>query len=161
VRHCTRFPKETFSYDLHVWGTPPAFTLSQDQTLKLKFNLLLLHDFPKLSMGTIKLKLLDLVIHRKWASIPCSSMLLECQNPLWLDHNSYLVTSTLNQISFGSNCTFTRSCLIVTQTTNRVRFLRDACFVTAPLGVQQLDARKKTSRPSFWLFWIFALFFRL
>ena len=28
-----RFPKETSSLDLHVLGTPPAFVLSQDQTL--------------------------------------------------------------------------------------------------------------------------------
>ena len=27
------FPKDTFSFDLHVLGTPPAFVLSQDQTL--------------------------------------------------------------------------------------------------------------------------------
>ena len=33
VRHCTRFPKIAFSFDLHVLGTPPAFILSQDQTL--------------------------------------------------------------------------------------------------------------------------------
>ena len=26
------------SFDLHVLGTPPAFILSQDQTLILKFN---------------------------------------------------------------------------------------------------------------------------
>jgi hypothetical protein len=25
-------------FDLHVLGTPPAFVLSQDQTLKLKFK---------------------------------------------------------------------------------------------------------------------------
>ena len=30
------FPKETSSLDLHVLGTPPAFILSQDQTLNLK-----------------------------------------------------------------------------------------------------------------------------
>ena len=29
------------SFDLHVLGTPPAFVLSQDQTLNKKFNLLL------------------------------------------------------------------------------------------------------------------------
>jgi hypothetical protein len=29
-------PKEFFSLDLHVLGTPPAFVLSQDQTLNLK-----------------------------------------------------------------------------------------------------------------------------
>jgi hypothetical protein len=34
VRRFTRFPKETFSLDLHVLGTPPAFVLSQDQTLQ-------------------------------------------------------------------------------------------------------------------------------
>ena len=34
-----RFPKETSSLDLHVLGTPPAFVLSQDQTLNKKFNL--------------------------------------------------------------------------------------------------------------------------
>ena len=35
------FPKELLSLDLHVLGTPPAFVLSQDQTLTKKFNLLL------------------------------------------------------------------------------------------------------------------------
>ena len=41
------FPKELHSLDLHVLGTPPAFVLSQDQTLNKKFNLLLklLWDF--------------------------------------------------------------------------------------------------------------------
>ena len=34
VRHFTQVPKDPFSYDLHVLGTPPAFVLSQDQTLK-------------------------------------------------------------------------------------------------------------------------------
>ena len=35
------FPKEICSLDLHVLGAPPAFVLSQDQTLTKKFNLLL------------------------------------------------------------------------------------------------------------------------
>ena len=35
VRRCTCFPKETFPLDLHVSTTPPAFVLSQDQTLQL------------------------------------------------------------------------------------------------------------------------------
>ena len=30
------FPKEASSLDLHVLSTPPAFVLSQDQTLNLK-----------------------------------------------------------------------------------------------------------------------------
>ena len=33
VRRFTNLPKEAFSLDLHVLGTPPAFVLSQDQTL--------------------------------------------------------------------------------------------------------------------------------
>ncbi|TVM09382.1 hypothetical protein DPQ33_19095, partial [Oceanidesulfovibrio indonesiensis] len=36
VRRCTHPPKRTFSLDLHVLSTPPAFNLSQNQTLQLK-----------------------------------------------------------------------------------------------------------------------------
>jgi hypothetical protein len=36
VRHFTHQPKSAFSYDLHVLSTPPAFVLSQDQTLQFK-----------------------------------------------------------------------------------------------------------------------------
>ena len=36
VRRSTQAPKDPFSLDLHVLGTPPAFNLSQDQTLQLK-----------------------------------------------------------------------------------------------------------------------------
>ena len=36
VRRFTNRPKSTFSLDLHVLSTPPAFILSQDQTLQLK-----------------------------------------------------------------------------------------------------------------------------
>ncbi len=35
VRRFTHPPKGAFSLDLHVLGTPPAFVLSQDQTLQL------------------------------------------------------------------------------------------------------------------------------
>ena len=35
VRHFTQRPKSPFSSDLHVLSTPPAFVLSQDQTLRL------------------------------------------------------------------------------------------------------------------------------
>ena len=35
VRRCTQGPKPPFSLDLHVLSTPPAFALSQDQTLML------------------------------------------------------------------------------------------------------------------------------
>ena len=37
VRHSTRFPKKTFAFDLHVLSTPPAFVLSQDQTLQFEY----------------------------------------------------------------------------------------------------------------------------
>ena len=36
VRRCTQSPKRPFSLDLHVLSTPPAFNLSQNQTLQLK-----------------------------------------------------------------------------------------------------------------------------
>src|SRR5674476_1705598 len=34
VRHSTRRVAPTFAFDLHVLGMPPAFNLSQDQTLQ-------------------------------------------------------------------------------------------------------------------------------
>jgi hypothetical protein len=34
VRHSTQAPKGPFSFDLHVLSPPPAFVLSQDQTLR-------------------------------------------------------------------------------------------------------------------------------
>ena len=40
VRHSTRFPKKTFAFDLHVLSTPPAFVLSQDQTLQFDISCL-------------------------------------------------------------------------------------------------------------------------
>ena len=44
VRHFTQGPKAPFSCDLHVLGTPPAFVLSQDQTLQFE-------EFPSLSIS--------------------------------------------------------------------------------------------------------------
>ena len=40
VRHFTKNPKVPFSFDLHVLSTPPAFVLSQDQTLQFKLEIL-------------------------------------------------------------------------------------------------------------------------
>jgi hypothetical protein len=37
-------PHRSEALDLHVLGVPPAFVLSQDQTLKLKSNYLLILD---------------------------------------------------------------------------------------------------------------------
>ena len=39
VRHFTGYPKVPVSFDLHVLSTPPAFVLSQDQTLQLKSSI--------------------------------------------------------------------------------------------------------------------------
>ncbi len=36
MRRSTQGPKSPFSHDLHVLSTPPAFNLSQDQTLQFK-----------------------------------------------------------------------------------------------------------------------------
>ena len=38
VRRFTHPPKGAFSLDLHVLGTPPAFVLSQDQTLQFELH---------------------------------------------------------------------------------------------------------------------------
>ena len=38
VRHFTQGIATLFSFDLHVLGMPPAFVLSQDQTLQKNFN---------------------------------------------------------------------------------------------------------------------------
>ena|GEM_PF-2194532 len=38
VRHFTLPTNRNFSFDLHVLGTPPAFVLSQDQTLQLNWT---------------------------------------------------------------------------------------------------------------------------
>ena len=45
MRHFTQGPKTSFSFDLHVLSTPPAFVLSQDQTLQ--FNILTNHLIQK------------------------------------------------------------------------------------------------------------------
>ncbi len=37
VRHSTGGPKPAFAFDLHVLAMPPAFNLSQDQTLQLVY----------------------------------------------------------------------------------------------------------------------------
>ena len=41
VRRSTQGPKPPFSHDLHVLSTPPAFNLSQDQTLQFEILVLL------------------------------------------------------------------------------------------------------------------------
>ena len=38
IRHFTLLLAEVFSYDMHVLGAPPAFVLSQDQTLHRNSN---------------------------------------------------------------------------------------------------------------------------
>ena len=61
VRHCPRFQLtevsiHRFSFDLHVLGMPPAFVLSQDQTL----NKLYLSN-----LSAVKIDLLKLILASK------------------------------------------------------------------------------------------------
>ena len=57
MRHFTRGPKPPFSCDLHVLGTPPAFILSQDQTLQL-FPMLTSPNFRQARYASFKTQLL-------------------------------------------------------------------------------------------------------
>ncbi len=54
VRHFTMDIATQFSCDLHVLGTPPAFILSQNQTLQRKFEKLALY-YPKINRGLLLL----------------------------------------------------------------------------------------------------------
>ena len=67
MRHSTRLPKKTFAFDLHVLSTPPAFVLSQDQTLQFD----ILNRFP----GSYKNKssLYNLELQRCPVSYPKAS----------------------------------------------------------------------------------------
>ena len=47
MRHFNHGPKSAFTYDLHVLSIPPAFVLSQDQTLQL-YNCIVLILFVSL-----------------------------------------------------------------------------------------------------------------
>ena len=48
VRHSSAGSKlPLLPFDLHVLGMPPAFNLSQDQTLQFKFDWLLLKEVTK------------------------------------------------------------------------------------------------------------------
>ena len=77
-------PKEIHSLDLHVLGTPPAFVLSQDQTLTKKFNHLL-----KL-LWVLFLRLLkELLVYFNY-------ILFNFQRPFTLSHPSdfFILSST-------------------------------------------------------------------
>ncbi len=51
--------RRTFSFDLHVLGTPPAFVLSQDQTLQFILkNLILLFTFLRICVDPQSVRLL-------------------------------------------------------------------------------------------------------
>ena len=77
-------PKLNFPFDLHVLGTPPAFVLSQDQTLTKKFNHLL--------------KLLWVFVLRlsKELLVYFNYILFNFQRPFTLSHRSdFLILSFL------------------------------------------------------------------
>ncbi len=59
-RHSTCSPKGTFAFDLHVLATPPAFVLSQDQTLQLIYRPIPRREqasWPRTSVGTTTFRL--------------------------------------------------------------------------------------------------------
>ena len=95
-------PKEIHSLDLHVLGTPPAFVLSQDQTLTKKFNLLL--------------KLLWVFVLRlsKELLVYFNYILFNFQRPFTLSHLSDLII--LSSIAIHVN-TFFKSFCYVSQST--------------------------------------------
>src|SRR5215204_1009236 len=66
VRRCTQGPKPPFSLDLHVLSTPPAFALSQDQTLQL--NMERGKIFPQQNLG--HLFICALAFSNKWRKKP-------------------------------------------------------------------------------------------
>ena len=59
VRRSTQDPKVPFPHDLHVLSTPPAFALSQDQTLHLNSSL------KDPSQGPLRTSLLTPSLHRQ------------------------------------------------------------------------------------------------
>ena len=66
------FPKELLSLDLHVLGTPPAFVLSQDQTLRLileslsleLLKVILFIPYALYSIDMVRAAVSDLVVPR-------------------------------------------------------------------------------------------------
>ena len=74
VRHCPRFQLDEssihrFSFDLHVLSTPPAFVLSQDQTLRLiLFSTLKVFLLATLSFSQVGFALL-FPITLSWCSV--------------------------------------------------------------------------------------------
>ena len=97
-------PEEIHSLDLHVLGTPPAFVLSQDQTLTKKFNHLL-----KL-LWVLFLRLLkELLVYFNY-------ILFNFQRPFTLSHPSdfFILSSTqlLVNIFLKLFCFLIKCCLL-------------------------------------------------
>ena len=106
-------PKEIHSLDLHVLGTPPAFVLSQDQTLTKKFNHLL--------------KLLWVFVLRlsKELLVYFNYILFNFQRPFTLSHRSdFLILSLRN---FSVNTFFSTFFLVVCANKNLLSFVGITC----------------------------------
>ena len=93
MRHSTLFPKKNFAFDLHVLSTPPAFVLSQDQTLQfdilrpllravtyIVLNYIRALSIPVLTNGSLKDALE--VIKTSWARLLL--LLFSCQGSFQL-----------------------------------------------------------------------------
>jgi hypothetical protein len=79
VRRCTQGPKPPFSLDLHVLSTPPAFALSQDQTLQLNMERGRL--LPQQNLG--HLSILCAGFLQKWRKKPCCLAFKELDGSLF------------------------------------------------------------------------------
>ena len=89
VCYSTHSPKRAFSFNLHALGTPPAFTLSQDQTLQfdlfgLVWFVLLEHHSVNVYDRAITLSVSAAVLLMRNTRIRFSMMTI-----LWLHHSLY------------------------------------------------------------------------
>ncbi len=99
VRHFTHPPKGAFSFDLHVLSTPPAFVLSQDQTLHNNILYIIISEsnpFPnrafKERFARIQLeKLIGSWPRHEWRNQGCDMIRTPASKP----SNDYLVFKEL------------------------------------------------------------------
>ncbi len=97
-----RSPKGTSSLDLHVLGTPPAFVLSQDQTLNLKFNL--------------KLKFTDFMIyHHHLCLIFKDQFFSVASSDFYIVSFFLILVNTFLNFTFNLKAYFMLSCFVVFQ----------------------------------------------
>ena len=86
VCYSTHSPKRVFPFNLHVLGTPPAFTLSQDQTLQFDF-ILVSFDLSSLGHHIIRSCHHTIIVHCSIIHNTCID--ISMMTALWLHHSLY------------------------------------------------------------------------